>query len=514
MSWYRKLTGRQKRTVNGIGIAIAILFMAFTQYTKVFLGTNETVNNLQYISSDLVADAMYARQSQAYDGPYGLLGVYRYNGSSDGVLSDENYTDGYNNTENEIAVEKNEFTLPMYIRGNILQFENGARAIINYVRTDDAHIYAKYHFEDGDDAYRGNQGPLQYIQVIDQADGKVLAPGSIEPYVSQLGLQGTIFSALMVGDSVRDAVKGWQGILALLFAVVLVLLSMELGRHYNKVFGVVFYMVTLLSPWVIGFSTNVYWMEVTWFAPMLVGIYCANRVEQRGARIASYVFVFLTVALKCACGYEYITVVMLGAVVFLLADLTMAILRRQKQQAGLLLRTTFFVGVAALMGFVAVILIHGYIRGNGNMVAGIKEIYASDVLRRTLGGQSGNFSDVYAESLEAPIWYVVARYCLFQTPLLLGIPGIAFIPLVILSFSMLVYGVALKKRPGDMMALYVWLGLMCISWFVLGKAHSYIHTFLNFVLWYMGFVQMIFYVPIQTIVDGTKKQIGKRKHNE
>ena len=171
----------------------------------------------------------------------------------------------------------------------------------------------------------------------------------------------------------------------------------------------------------------------------------------------------------------------------------------------ILLRATFFVGLAALMGFVVAIMIHGYIRGDGNMIAGIKEIYASDVLRRTLGGQSGNFSDVYAESLEAPIWYVIARYCLFQTPLLLGIPGIIFIPLVILSFGMLVYGVVRKKRPGDMMALYVWLGLMCISWFVLGKAHSYIHTFLNFVMWYMGFVQMICYVPIQAIVDVARK---------
>ena len=186
----------------------------------------------------------------------------------------------------------------------------------------------KYHFEDGNDVYRGNQGPLQYIQVINHTDGEVLAPGSIEPYVSQLGFQGTIFSSMMVGDSVRNAVKGWQGILALLFAVVIVFLSKELGKHYNKVFGVVFYIVTLLSPWVIGFSTNIYWMETTWFAPMFVGIYCANRVENRSKRLISYVLAFVTVALKCACGYEYITVVMLGTVVFLLTDLTMAILRK------------------------------------------------------------------------------------------------------------------------------------------------------------------------------------------
>lgn len=514
MNWYKRLTDTQKRILKMVGIVVAVIIMAMAQDSKIFLGTNETVNNLRYISSDLVADAMYVNQSGTYVGNYGLLNVYRYNGSNNGTLTSEYYTDGYSNTENEIAVSKNDHTLPMYIYGNVLQFENGTRASICNVRMDDEYIYVKYEFEDGNDSYRGNQGALLYIQVIDSKTGEMLSPGNVEPYVSQLGLQGTIFSRLMMGDSVRDAIVGWQKILAVLFAIVMVLISLEIGKHYNQMFGGVFYFVTLLSPWVIGFSTNVYWMEVTWFAPMLVGIYCANRVEQRKARCLSYVFAFLTVAFKCACGYEYITVVMLETVVFLLADFTMAFLRKQRKQAILLLRTIFLIGVAALMGFVVVILIHGYIRGDGNLIGGLKEIYGSDVLRRTLGGQSGNFSDVYAESLEAPIWYVVARYCLFQTPLLSGIPGIAFIPLVILSFGMLVYGVACKKRPGDMMALYVWLGLMCISWFVLGKAHSYIHTFLNFVMWYMGFVQMIFYVPIQAIVDGIKKQMEKRKHDE
>ena len=514
MSWYGKLTGRQKRTVNGIGIAIAILLMAFTQYTKVFLGTNETVNNLQYISSELVADAIYAHQSQMYSGPYGLVGVYRYNGSSDDTLTNNEYKDGYNNSENKIAVDKNEYTLTIYKAGNVIKFDTGKQAVISHVDMDDSYLYVSYEFQDGRQDYRGNQGTLQYIQVMDGVGGNTFSAGSVTPYVSQLGLQGHLFVMLAVGNLVRDNIILCRMLLAFLFSIVLVLLCLELGNHYCKVFGIVFYFVSALSPWIIGFSTNVYWMEVTWFAPMLVGIYCANRVEKRKARWLSYLFTFMTVAFKCACGYEYITVVMLGTVVFLLTDLTMAILRKQKQKAGLLLRTTFFIGLAALMGFVVVIIIHGYVRGNGYVIAGLKEIYASDVLRRTLGGESGNFSDVYAESLEAPIWYVVARYCLFQTPLLLGIPGIAFIPLVILSFGMLVYGVALKKRPGDMMALYVWLGLMCISWFVLGKAHSYIHTFLNFVMWYLGFVQMIFYVPIQAIVDGTKKQIEKRKHNE
>jgi hypothetical protein len=167
----------------------------------------------------------------------------------------------------------------------------------------------------------------------------------------------------------------------------------------------------------------------------------------------------------------------------------------------LLLRTTFLIGIAALLGFVVVILIHGYVRGEGNLVSGLKTIYGSDVLRRTLGGNSSMFGDVYAESIEAPIWYVVARYFLFQTPILLGIPGIVFLPLVGLSLLVLLWGVVRKKTSGEMLSLYLWLGIMCISWFVLGKAHSYVHTFLNFVLWYMGYMQIAWYVIVNWVID-------------
>ena len=52
--------------------------------------------------------------------------------------------------------------------------------------------------------------------------------------------------------------------------------------------------------------------------------------------------------------------------------------------------------------------------------------------------------------------------------------------------------------------------LTSISWFVLGKAHSYIHTHLNFVMWYFGFVQLILYIPIKAVWDGVRKVIKKQ----
>ena len=513
------ITGNKKCFRMIIIMLVAVLLMGITNYTKTFLGNDETTNNVRYISVDLVVDAMLVSYYDEEATDYGLMEVYRYNGSSIETLNNDEYTNGYHNSMNRIAVADNEFTSVQYQVGNILEFYSGNSARITGVEADGTYLYVDYSFvgaqtdesEDmaDEEAYAGSQGSLLYLYVRDGNTGEVLAPGSVLPYVSQLGLQGKIFSMFPKTMTIKAAAEMYQWILAFAFAVVITLICLGLYRKYDADFAVVFYLVTLLSPWVIGFSTNTYWMEVTWFLPLLVGIFCSNHIESQKARIASYLLAFVTVAFKCACGYEYITVVMLGTIVFLLADLTMAIMKKQKENIKLLLRTIFLVGVFALLGFVVVILIHANLRGDGDILAGIQAIYREDVLRRTLGGSSNMFQDVYAESLEAPIIYVLARYFLFKTPLLLGIPGIVFIFLVAISFAMILYGVVRKKMPKEIMVIYIWLGVMCVSWFVLGKAHSYVHTFLNYVMWYMGFVQIIFYVPIHWIACKIRQRRSK-----
>ena len=479
-------------------IFAAVLLMGITNYTKVFLGKDETTNALQYISVELVAGAMLESYVDTEATGYGLMDINRYIGSSDQLLTNDEFTNGYHNSKNCIAVENNEFTSAYYEVGNILEFYSGNSAKITNIEWDESYLYVDYEFI-GDANASGSQGSLIYLLVRDGKTGEAIEPGSVFPYESQLGLQGKLFSMFPKTMSLKTAMSMFQWILAFSLALVVVFICVGLYYKYNADFAVVFYMVTLFSPWVIGFSTNLYWMEVTWFLPLLVGIYCSNHIESKKARIASYLLSFATVAFKCACGYEYITVVMLGTIVFLLADLTMAFIRKQKEQFKLIFRTTSFVGLFALLGFIVVILLHARLRGGGNILAGVETIYREDVLRRTLGGDANMFQDIYAESLEASILYVLARYFWFKTPLLLGIPGKAFILLVAVSFAMVLYKVARKKETGEILAIYIWFGIMCVSWFVLGKAHSYVHTFLNFVLWYMGYVQMIFYVPIHEI---------------
>jgi hypothetical protein len=260
----------------------------------------------------------------------------------------------------------------------------------------------------------------------------------------------------------------------------------------------------------IGFSTNLYWVEFTWFLPMLVGLFCVNHIENKKVRIFSYVGMIVAIAVKSACGYEYISTVMLGGIVFLLADLTCALMEhKDKRKIKRLFSTTFFIGVSALLGFAIALISHAYLRGAGSIYHGLRAIYYNDILRRTYGDAS-MFQDVYADSLNASVFRVVAHYFRFDTSLILGVTKWAFIPLILVTFLILAVGVVKKQMDKQYMVLFIWLGITAISWFVLGKAHSYIHTSMNYVMWYFGFMQFIFYVPVQAIVQGVKHLREKR----
>ena len=346
--------------------------------------------------------------------------------------------------------------------------------------------------------------------MYNEESGTYRQVGEMVPYESQIGLQGMIFSAFPKEYTVNQMINVYRWILAASFATVITTICYLVYKKYDLLMGMTFYTVSLLSPWMIGFSTNLYWVEFTWFLPMVAGLICTNNINSKRHRIFSYILVMLTVALKCACGYEYITTIMLSAIVFMLVDLTVAIIeRREKAEIVHLFKTIFLMGVFALLGFIIVLLIHAYLRGDGDMFGGLRIIYYSDVLRRTIGGSAELFQDIYADSLKSNVIIVVLRYLLFKTPIIWGVPGLLFIPFIAISFLGLVYGVKKGIFEKKILTLYIWMGIATISWYVLGKSHSYAHTSMNFVLWYFGYIQIMFYALIQTCKVMIEKKVKK-----
>jgi len=315
-------------------------------------------------------------------------------------------------------------------------------------------------------------------------DGKLYS--NMQEYTSQIGLQGWIyyfFTKYIIQKSITILGLGC----CLLLSLVITFICYELYKKYGLLLATSFYLVCICSSWIRNFSTNLYWVEFTWFIPMLLGLICLNNLNKR---FWLYPLFFLAILVKSACGYEYITVIMLSSIMFFVPE--WFCYKENKQQSKLLFKTILCIGISSLLGFVVTFLIHSYIRGGGIILDGLKSIYHSDVLRRTFGNVA-DFHDVYANSLNASIFYVFLLY--FRTPA--GINAL----FLCLAFAFLIYH---YRKKTFLLRKDIWLFLVtfitCVSWFILGKSHSYIHTHMNYVMWYMGFIQIGTYFVLKYVL--------------
>lgn len=87
-------------------------------------------------------------------------------------------------------------------------------------------------------------------------------------------------------------------------------------------------------------------------------------------------------------------------------------------------------------------------RGNGNVLLGIKDIYEQDVLRRTLNlsGSDKFDSTLLQNSIHASIFTVLNKYFNFSTNIILGVSGIYFKLLVFTTFIFVIYNFINKKK--------------------------------------------------------------------
>lgn len=316
----------------------------------------------------------------------------------------------------------------------------------------------------------------------------------VQDYVSQVGLQGHVFSFLY--NKLHISIRVIKLILTSLLAITLLYICKYISIKFNKKLAIIFFMVFLLSPWICAFARNLYWVEFTWFIPMLLGLILSTNYNRKKVVVP---FIFLSVFIKCLCGYEYITVIMLSMIMFMLYDF---IFEKDKKKRKEIFKTIFIVGVVALIGFVSAILIHSYLRGNGSIYQGIINIYKQDVVRRTISsGDISGFSNVIVQSIQASPLSTLNKYFYWSTDIITGITGSNFKLIFVYSILIIIFNLIIRKKNAlKDLILYLLLFVTCISWFILSSPHSYIHTHMNYVLWYFGFIQFELYLIIDFII--------------
>lgn len=310
-------------------------------------------------------------------------------------------------------------------------------------------------------------------------------------YKSQFGLQGTIFSFLY--NKLHISINGLHLICSFILAIVLVSICYLLKEKYGKLFAIIFYIVFLLSPWVVHFGKNLYWVEFTWFLPLL---FCLLLSKTKNFKI--YIpLIFLAVLFKCLCGYEYLSTILLTSISFLLTDF---VLDKDKRKE--IFKTILYISVASILAFIVALCMHSILRGEGNIFHGINTIIREDVMRRTIATDSNLFDDELIKSaINSSYFSVIKKYFNFSSDIIYGIDGSLFIILFIFSLYISIYNYYknkdLSKRD---LVLYIVFLISTLSWFVLGKAHSYSHTHINFVLWYFGFIQISLYIVVKFFI--------------
>lgn len=335
----------------------------------------------------------------------------------------------------------------------------------------------------------------EYAMIYYDAKKLSLEGYEYRAYKSQIGLQGMAYVLVTKIFSVFDVYHLYLYLrLACCFFLALILLGIvwQLYKRYGILFSLVFFAVSFMSPSIVNFSRNLYWVEFIWFIPMFLGLLCLNYENKR---VFIYPLFFIAIFAKCLCGYEYVSTIMMTGIMFLTAE-WFSIKEKRKE----LFKVIFIIGIMSVLGFAAAYVLHAYWYGDGDIISGLKLLKVNLIERRTFGNAS-DFAPVYADSLNASVFAVLKKY-LWEGDYYAG--KVILLLLVITSVCLIYQNRILHKKNIFEISLFLVALATSLSWFVLAKAHSYIHTHMNFAMWCMGFVQVCFYLIIKIILE-TKK---------
>lgn len=501
-------------------VAVLLLLIVILTWNYIYNSMdnqNNTFGEFQSDSESIVTNVLAAEHNAVevcnfglgfYSDVTGTWYPYSYARAS---VTNESFTNGYSLLENAIELNESEYTKMAALTGNYVSFPNGDVLRITDVQPeqvqngDKVEKYLKVYLDTTDIMDENRYGNINGITFLN-AQKESYPVGILTPYTSQYGLQGKVFRHLMHFIKYENAVTVFHVLCSIATASVFVIIVFMLYKKYNLLFAGCFYITFWLSPWIVNFARNLYWLEFLWFAPMAIGLFCAWKINSRKCRIASYVAAFIAITVKCLCGYEYISSIMLGLIAFLLIDLLIALATKQKKKLLLLFRTILIIGVIALLGFFAAICMHAVFKGNGQLLEGIKRIIQEDVLRRTSGGNLSDFDSANWPAFNASYWTVICKYFKFSTQIIVGIQGNVFPVLCSVPILIFIYDICNNKVNIQWMSMYLVFFITAISWFVLAKSHSYFHTHINFVLWYFGYIQVCFYIIIQRCIQIIRKR--------
>lgn len=252
-----------------------------------------------------------------------------------------------------------------------------------------------------------------------------------------------------------------------------------------------------ISQWVVVFSNNLYWMFFLIVLPFSLVAYMLQSISE-GRHGLKYLclFLFVVVFVKSLAGYEYISTILISTIVpvvfFSLKD---------KWGVALTIKRMFYIGSVGVSAFLSALVVHLLQLSFSGSFAGAIDKITNIVAKRTHGDPS-KVHAVYENSLNAnlvDVFFIYWDGVAFDLNSTFGLDySIHFGDLVIFFAILSVLGVFSTRYSACLSSYRVkyysitvalWFSFLApVSWYVLAKGHSYIHTHMNHVLWYVPFL--------------------------
>lgn len=285
--------------------------------------------------------------------------------------------------------------------------------------------------------------------------------------------------------------------LALSFLVLWIYLELGFAACLTSVIGLTF------SHHFIQFGKNLWWALYSFYIPLVVLLfYLRNFISQDKNWLPQYLKVFVVIlgviVFKIILtGYEYITTFV---IMIFMPYIYYAIKDRWLGRYAVLMSGVFFMAAitAIIVGFI--ILSAQIAEVKGTFSDGIDHIIHSYTKRTSstveMIEQTSLEKSVYQESLTAPLSTVLEKY-LSRNWSFYPITKIGnyttykniLISLLLLAGCLVVLGWYQKERKISAFGIMLLLSIFApLSWIIIFKGHSFIHSHMNVIVWYMPFL--------------------------
>ncbi|MBC8230951.1 hypothetical protein H8E77_15475, partial [bacterium] len=265
---------------------------------------------------------------------------------------------------------------------------------------------------------------------------------------------------------------------------------------------------TIFSQWVTVFGRNLWWVMWAFYLPFIATLFIL--INQKKFYFA-IIITFIAVFIKCLYnGYEYITTTIL---MMLTPYIYYSIIEEWKLK--LFVKKILIIATTAIVSVLSssIILVYQISNATGSFKKGLHHIFIYSVGKRTYG-DANNYPQVYADSLNADTLGVIDKYLkgiifdfnnIFNTSLSFLRINYLTVIVIFLVFSCLVYlskhcpekiffrKISKNRRKLSALSIASWFSFLApLSWFVIFKGHSYIHTHMNYITWHMPFTLLGF----------------------